>query len=221
MQLSVNQYIEHTNLSPLITSAQVEQLIDEAITYQFCGICVPPYWVKKARRDVGKANIQVVTVIGFPLGYQRSEVKLKEMESAVRDGADELDIMLNISAVKNNALEWVKIELAQFSKFAHEREKIIKVILETAYLTETELQETCKVCIDTGVDFLKTSSGFAPAGAQLDTVQLMRSLAPESVGIKASGGIKTYDQVVAFVQAGAERIGTSSGVQIMQQAPKS
>jgi len=219
MQLSVNQYIEHTNLSPLITSAQVEQLIDEAITYQFCGICVPPYWVKKARRDVGKANIQVVTVIGFPLGYQRSEIKLREMESAVRDGADELDIMLNISAVKNNALEWVKIELAQFSKFAHEREKIVKVILETAYLTETELRETCKVCIDTGVDFLKTSSGFAPAGAQLDTVRLMRSLAPESVGIKASGGIKTYEQALSFIQAGAERIGTSAGIQIMQQAP--
>lgn len=219
MQLSVNQYIEHTNLSPLITSAQVEQLIDEAITYQFCGICVPPYWVKKARRDVGKANIQVVTVIGFPLGYQRSEIKLREMESAVRDGADELDIKLNISAVKNNALEWVKIELAQFSKFAHEREKIVKVILETAYLTETELRETCKVCIDTGVDFLKTSSGFAPAGAQLDTVRLMRSLAPESVGIKASGGIKTYEQALSFIQAGAERIGTSAGIQIMQQAP--
>ncbi|TAF66990.1 MAG: deoxyribose-phosphate aldolase [Cytophagales bacterium] len=217
MQQPIQNYIEHTLLRPDISDKDIENLIDEAIKYQFVGVCVPPYWAKKARRDIGKNPIQLVTVVGFPLGYSRSEVKLKEIESALREGVNELDVVVNISAIKTGMYGWVKAEIAQFAKMIHEQESFLKVILETAYLNPQELEQTAKVCIDAGADYLKTSTGFAPTGAEISTVQRLRSLAPSHVGIKASGGIKTLTQTEAFIEAGAERIGTSASIAIMEQ----
>jgi deoxyribose-phosphate aldolase len=214
---NINEFIEHTNLNPIITSANIEKIVQEAIDNQFVGLCVPPYWVKKARRDLGNSSVKLVTVVGFPLGYNRSEVKLQEIKSAIREKADELDVVINISALKCEAYEWIKPEIAQFAQLIHEHEKIIKVIIETAYLTEDEIKKACKICVDAGVDYIKTSTGFAPSGAKIEHIKLIRQIIPAEVGIKASGGIKNLAQAQAMIEAGANRIGTSSGVKIMEE----
>ncbi|MBK6266450.1 deoxyribose-phosphate aldolase [Marivirga sp. S37H4] len=207
---NIQKYIEHTNLKPTVTSNEIEKLVIEAQESELYGICVPPFWVKKAKRDIGKASIQLVTVIGFPLGYQMSQTKEAEMQQAIQDGADELDLVINISAVKSEMI-WPKIEIAKLGKIAHEHGKVLKVIIETAYLNNTEIVELCKISADAGADFVKTSTGFAPEGAKVEDILLMRKSLPEQVGIKASGGIKTYEQALALIEAGADRIGTSNG----------
>jgi len=191
--------------------------VQQAVQHNFAGVCVPPFWVKKARRDLKDAPVALVTVAGFPLGYQMSQTKEAEIKQALKDGADEVDVVMNVSALKSQ-MPWVKIEIAKYAQLVHEQGKMLKVILETAYLNEQELTLACKYVADAGADFAKTSTGFAPEGAQVATVALMRQLLPEQVGIKASGGIRTLEQVHEFVKAGAERIGTSAGVQIMEQA---
>lgn len=207
---NIQNYIEHTNLKPTITSEDIEMLLNEAQENNIFGICVPPFWVKKAKRDIGKTNIKLITVIGFPLGYQMSQAKDAEAIQAIKDGADELDMVLNISAFKSKMM-WPKIEIAKMGKLAHEKNKILKVIIETAYLNKSEIIEACKICADAGADFVKTSTGFASEGAKVEHVELMRSVLPDHVGIKASGGIKTYEQAMQLIEAGAERIGTSTG----------
>lgn len=215
---SIKEYLEHTVLSPTATYEDYDQLVAEALEWQFMGVCVPPYWVKRVKRELKQTATQVVTVIGFPLGYQMSQVKRAEVEQAIKDGADELDVVMNLAAFRSNPRGWVKPEWASIAKVAHESEKIVKVILETAYLTEEEISLACKIAIDSGVDFVKTSTGFAPSGAKVEDVRLMKSIVGESLGVKASGGIKTYEQALAMIEAGAERIGTSSGVKICQEA---
>ncbi len=207
---NIQKYIEHTNLKPTITSMDIDQLIHDAVTNKLYGICVPPFWVKKAKRDIGRNDIQLVTVIGFPLGYQMTQSKEAEMQQAIADGADELDLVINISAVKSEMM-WPKIEIAKLGKLAHEHNKILKVIIETAYFSKMEIIEICKISADAGADFVKTSTGFATEGATVENIELMRSVLPEHVGIKASGGIKTYKQAIALIDAGADRIGTSNG----------
>lgn len=214
---NIQKYIEHTNLKATITANDIEMLLNEAQENNLFGICVPPFWVKKAKRDIGKSDIQLITVIGFPLGYQMSQTKEAEAMQALKDGADELDMVLNISAVKSEMM-WPKIEVAKMGKIAHEHGKILKVIIETAYLSEQEIVDACKVCADAGADFVKTSTGFAPEGAKVEHIKLMRSVLPDHVGIKASGGIKTYEQALQMIEAGADRIGTSSGPQICQKS---
>lgn len=211
---TLNRYIEHTQLKPTTTAKDIEQLIEEARKHQFLGICVPPFWVKKARRDIGKDAIQLVTVIGFPLGYNMTETKLAEMERAIEDGADELDLVMNISALKAE-MPWVKIEIAKAATLAHEHGKLLKVIIETAYLDEKELELACKWCAAAGVDFVKTSTGFAPEGARVEDIRKMRVLLPSNVGIKASGGIRTHEQAVQLVKAGADRLGASAGEKLL------
>ena len=203
---NIQNYIEHTNLKPTITSNEIEMLLNEVQENNIFGICVPPFWVKKVKRDIGKSNISLITVIGFPLGYQMSQTKEAETIQAIKDGADEIDMVLNISAVKSQMM-WPKIEIAKIGKLVHENGKILKVIIETAYLNDGEIKEACKICADAGADFVAE-------GAKLEHVQLMRSVLPDHVGIKASGGIKSYEQALQFIEAGAERIGTSSGPEI-------
>ncbi|MEN7547979.1 deoxyribose-phosphate aldolase [Rapidithrix thailandica] len=214
----VNQYLEQTVLTPTATRGDMEQLVKETIQYQFLGVCVPSFWVKKVKRDLRQFSTKVVAPIGFPLGYQHSEAKVAEARQALTDGADELDMVMNLSAFKSGDTHWPKVEIAQLSKLAHENDAFLKVIIETAYLSKEEIITTCKLCADAGADFVKTSTGFAPSGAQVEDIRLMRTCLPDSVGIKASGGIKTYAQAVALIEAGADRIGTSSGVNIMNEA---
>jgi deoxyribose-phosphate aldolase len=210
----LNTYIEQTNLKPFLSDKDIDQLVIQSKEHQFFGICVPPFWVKRAARDLSQTDIQLVTVVGFPLGYQRTETKLKEIELALKDGAHELDIVINVSAFKTG-MPWVKIELAKCASLIHEHGKIMKVIIETAYLSHEEIKKAAILCKDAGTDFVKTSTGFAPEGAQVDHVSLLREILPSDVGIKASGGIKTKEEAIALIRAGADRIGTSSGVSIM------
>lgn len=212
---NIAKYIEQTVLRPQTNDADIEQLVKEAKKYGFVGICVPPFWVKKAKRELGEAPIQLVTVIGFPLGYNMTEVKVFETEQAIKDGADEIDVVWSITAFKAG-MNWPKIELAKLAKTCHDQERILKVIVETAFLSDDEIVQACRICADAGVDYVKTSTGFAPEGAQANHIKLMRATLPSSVGIKASGGIKNYDQAVKMIEAGADRIGTSSGVQIVE-----
>ena len=212
---NLNRFIEHTNLKTTITGKDVDQLVAEAKEHQFVGICVPPFWVKRASREIAAADVQLVTVIGFPLGYHMTETKVEEMKLAIRDGADELDLVMNVSAIKDG-MPWPKIEFAKCSKLAHEEGKLLKVIIETAYLNDEEISMACKLCADAGVDYVKTSTGMAGEGAKVEHIKLMREVLPSNVGIKASGGIKSYEQAVALIKAGADRIGTSSGIEIMK-----
>ncbi|MCH7397402.1 deoxyribose-phosphate aldolase [Belliella sp. DSM 107340] len=210
------RYIEQTVLKPLTLDSDIEKLVNEAKEFGFVGICVPPFWVKKAKREIGNADIQLVTVVGFPLGYNMSETKVFETEQAIKDGADEIDVVWSLTAFKAG-LNWPKIELAKLATLCHQHERILKVIIETAYLSDEEIVKACEICRDAGVDYVKTSTGFAPEGAKVEDIRLMRANLPSNVGIKASGGIKTLAQAKALIEAGADRIGTSSGVQILEE----
>lgn len=215
--MNLAQYIEHTNLSPTLSIRDIDTLVDEARQHNFLGVCVPPFWVKRAQREIGKDKILLITVAGFPLGYNMTETKLDEIKRAIDNGADEVDVVWNVSSFKTG-IPWTKIEIAKCSKITHDQSKLLKVIIETAYLSNEEITEACKICADAGVDFVKTSTGFAPTGAKVEHVTLMRSVLPTHVGIKASGGIKTHDQAKAMIEAGADRLGTSSGVKIVMTA---
>ena len=212
--MNLSSYIEHTNLSPTLTISDIDKLVDEARQHSFLGVCVPPFWVKRAKREIGNDNIALVTVAGFPLGYNMTETKLDEIARAIDNGANEIDVVWNTTSFKTG-IPWTKIELARCSKLCHDHHKIIKIIIETAYLSDDEIVQACKLCADAGADFVKTSTGFAPAGARVEHIQLMRGLLPVQVGIKASGGIKTREQALLMVGAGADRLGTSSGVAIV------
>ena len=212
---SIASYIEHTNLSPTLTIKDIDRLVEEAKQFNFLGVCVPPFWVKRAKREMGNAAIKLVTVAGFPLGYSMTETKLDEIKRGIDNGADEVDVVWNLTSFKTG-IPWTKIEIAKCSKLAHDHQKLLKVIIETAYLSEEEIAEACKLCADAGADFVKTSTGFAPSGAKVECIRLMRSVTPKQVGIKASGGIKTYEQIVELIEAGADRIGTSSAVKIIE-----
>ncbi|MBN8576872.1 MAG: deoxyribose-phosphate aldolase [Cytophagales bacterium] len=214
--MNLAPYIEQTNLSPTLTIGAVDKLVDEARQYGFAGICVPPFWVKRAQREIGKDKIQLVTVAGFPLGYSMTETKLDEIKRAIDNGADEIDVVWNISSFKTG-LPWTKIEIAKCSKLVHDQQKLLKVIIETAYLKDAEIADASKLCADAGADFVKTSTGFAPTGAKTEHIKIMRSAIPATVRIKASGGIKTYAQAVELIEAGADRLGTSSGINLVTQ----
>jgi deoxyribose-phosphate aldolase len=213
--MNLARYIEHTNLSPILTIGDIDKLVEEAKQFNLLGICVPPFWVKRAKREIGTAKIILVTVAGFPLGYNMTETKLDEMQRAVDNGADEIDVVWNVTSFKTN-LPWTKIEVAKCSKLAHDHHKLLKVIIETAYLSDEEIKRACKLCADAGADFVKTSTGFAPSGAKAEHIALMRENLPPAVGIKASGGIKTFDAAKRMIDAGATRIGTSSALNIVQ-----
>ncbi len=212
--MKLNKYIEHTALSPTLTITDIDRLVEEAKHYNLVGVCVPPFWVKRAKREIGVDPIQLVTVAGFPLGYNMTETKVDEIKLALQNGADEIDLVWNTSSFKTG-MGWEKIEIVKCGKLVHEAQKILKVIIETAYLSDQEIIQACKICADAGADYVKTSTGFASAGAKVEHIALMRKNLPESVGIKASAGIKNYDQAFEMINAGADRIGTSSGIAIV------
>lgn len=213
--MNLAPYIEHTNLSPGLTISDVDKLVAEAIEHAFVGVCVPPFWVQRARREIGTAQVKLVTVAGFPLGYNMTETKLEEIRRAIDNGADEIDVVWNVSAYKSG-MPWPKIEVAKCGKAAHDQGKLLKVIIETAYLSNMEIEDASRICADAGADFVKTSTGFAPAGAKAEHIAIMKKSIPATVGIKASGGIKTRQDAEAMINAGATRIGTSSGISLIK-----
>lgn len=214
--MDINRYIEQTILKPDMIDQEVDALVKQAVDWQFLGVCIPPFWVERAAREIADRDIQLVTVIGFPLGYSRTESKLVEIEQAINDGANELDIVMNVSAFKSG-MNWAKVELAKSAKLIHESDAMMKVIIETAYLSDEEIIEASKMCADAGTDFVKTSTGFAHAGAKVEHIRLMRESVPSNVGVKASGGIRDLATAQAMIAAGADRLGVSAGVEIVKE----
>jgi len=216
---NISQYIDHTLLSPTASETDIRKICEEAWIHQFKAVCVAPTYVAYTKEmfEFCPIRIEIVSVIGFPLGYSTTETKIAEAKNAIRDGATELDVVMNIAQFKSMAYLSVREELKQLSDLAHENNILLKVIIETAYLDSFDLYTACEICAEAKADFVKTSTGFAPAGANLETVRKMRSILPAEIKIKASGGIKTYEQAIAFIEAGADRIGTSSAVMMLTE----
>lgn len=212
----LNSYIEHTILKQVTTRDDIVKLCEEAVQHQFLGVCVPPYFVDDAVKELKDSGIKVVTVIGFPLGYTYTSVKVEEAKWAVEKGADELDMVVNLAAFRSGDMNYVKNDIESVATIARINNKVLKVIIESGMLTDEEITTLCKICEDAGVDIVKTSTGFAEAGASTGHVKLMRSVLPVKTGIKASGGIRDKAFTEELVAAGATRIGTSSGIKIME-----
>ena len=216
----LNAYIDHTLLSPTASETDIRKLCEEAWIHAFKAVCVAPTYVRYTGEmlEFCPIKIEIATVIGFSLGYSTTSTKLHEAENALRDGATELDVVMNIAQFKSMAYLSVQEELRQLAELAHAEQRILKVIIETAYLDQFEIQTACEICVEAQADFVKTSTGFAPSGADLATVKLLRELLPDSMQIKASGGIRTRAQALAFIEAGASRLGTSAGVALLKEA---
>ncbi|RLF76683.1 deoxyribose-phosphate aldolase [Thermococci archaeon] len=218
--MNIAKYIDHTNLKACASKEDIIKLCDEARRYNFYAVCVNPYRVKLAKEQLQGTNIKVATVIGFPLGATPTEVKVFEAKKALEDGADEVDMVLNIGALKDKAYKYVRNDIAEVVRIAHEKGAIVKVIIETCYLSEEEKEIACKLAVEAGADFVKTSTGFGSGGATIEDVKLMRKVVGDKLGVKAAGGIRTYEEALAMINAGANRIGTSSGVKIIEGGKK-
>ena len=217
MEGKLNQYIDHTILKPTTTLAEVEKACAEAKEYQFAAVCIPPLFARKAKELLQNSNIKVATVIGFPFGYNAIEAKVAEIVLAMVDGADELDMVINISAIKNSDWNFIANEINTIMPIIKSKSKIIKVIIESGILTDDEIIKCCDIYGAAGVDFVKTSTGYAEKGATVHAVKLIRAHLANSIKIKASGGIKTYDFAKELIEAGATRLGCSSSVEIMKE----
>jgi deoxyribose-phosphate aldolase len=209
--------IEHTNLKPDCTKEEIIQLCNEAITHGFYGICISPYFVQLAKKSIVKKAIKIITVVGFPLGYSTVGAKVEEAKKAIISGADEIDMVMNIAAFKSGDMQTVQNDIQSVVTVCHLQNKKVKVIIETAYLSDEEIIRACKVCADCEVDFVKTSTGFASMGAEPRTVKLMRANLPAKIKIKAAGGIKTNKQALEFLDAGADVLGCSNSLKIMEE----
>lgn len=206
------RHIDHTLLKATATWDEIREICDDAVKYHTASVCIPPCYVKLAAEYL-EGRIPVCTVVGFPLGYSTAAAKLTETEEAIRDGASEVDMVVNLADVKNGNFPAVEKEIASLKRAAGD--KILKVIIETCYLTETEKVELCKAVTNAGADFIKTSTGFGTAGAKIEDIGLFKKHIGPKVKMKAAGGVKTREDLERFLQAGCERIGTSSAVKIL------
>lgn len=214
--MTIASFIDHTLLKADATNEQIAMLCKEAADYEFATVCVNPHYVSRCAGLLAGTKVKVCTVIGFPLGANKTAVKLFEMEEAVRDGAQEIDYVINISDVKNGNFQAIKDEMSQFSKFKDKHPHlVIKVIFEVCYLTTDELIEVSKIAKDCGgIDYVKTSTGFGSGGATEESVKIMHAASGENVKVKASGGIRSAEDANKYVALGVSRIGTSNGVSI-------
>lgn len=215
--MNIASYIDHTFLKPTATIADIEKLCSEAKQYSFAAVCVPPLFAQTAKNFLAGTPVKSATVIGFPFGYSATEAKLAEVIMAIVDGADELDMVINIAALKNNDWQYLAGELNSILHVVRSKQKVIKIIIETGVLTDEEIIKCCDLYGAAGVDFLKTSTGYAEKGATLHAVTLMRKHLADSVKIKASGGISSYSFAKELIIAGADRIGCSAGVSIISE----
>lgn len=211
----MNKLIDHTLLKATATPADIEKLCAEAVVYAFKSVCVNPCYVPLAKEKLAGTDVLVCTVIGFPLGADTIADKRAQTREAVKNGADELDMVINLGKAKAGDYDYVREEVAEVVKVAEGR--TVKVILETCYLTDEEKQALARVAAESGAAFVKTSTGFGTGGATESDVRLLRAAVPAAVGVKASGGIKTREDALRMIAAGANRIGTSSGVTIMKE----
>ena len=212
--MTLNKYIDHTVLKADTTQEKVQQIIDEAIQYDFMSVCINPTWVAYAAQKLADTDVKVCTVIGFPLGANTSVVKAYEASEAIKNGADEVDMVINIGAAKAGNWDLVASDIAAVVAAADG--VTTKVIIETSLLTDEEKVQACQAAVQAGADFVKTSTGFSTAGATIDDIKLMRKTVGPDMGVKASGGVRSIADANAMIAAGATRLGTSNGVDIMK-----
>lgn len=213
---NLNKHIEHTLLKQDAKHEDFKKLFEEAKQYNFLGVCINPLYVKSAKEYLRDTSVKIVTVVGFPLGANRSDVKAFETSKAVEDGADEIDMVINVSKLKDKDYKFVVNDIKAVKSAC--KDKPLKVILETDLLTKEEIKKACELCIEAKADFVKTSTGFVKngIGAQAEDVKLMyETVSPYGLKVKASGGIRDKETALKMLEAGAERLGTSSGVKIV------
>ncbi len=213
--MDLAHFIDHTLLKPDCTLSEIKQLCEEALQHQFAAVCIPPYYVKDAYNILEKSEVKVSTVIGFPMGYASTPSKVEEIKRAIDEGADEMDAVINICAVRNQNWNFIRNEMESLATACHMRGKILKVILETGLLSEAEIIKLCEIAADAQADYVKTSTGYLGQGATVEVVQLMRKVLPAVIKIKASGGIRDRQFAEQLVAAGANRLGSSSGIAIL------
>lgn len=209
----IMRHVDHTQLKAFATWEDIKKLCDEAVEYQTASVCIPPCYIQRVKEAYGE-QINICTVVGFPLGYSVTEAKIAETKKALEDGASEIDMVINISDVKNGDYAAVEKEIAALKEVVGD--KILKVIIETCYLTEEEKIAMCKAVTAAGADYIKTSTGFGTAGATISDIRLFKENIGEHVKMKAAGGVKTVEDLDAFLQEGCDRIGTSSAVKLIQ-----
>lgn len=213
--MNINKLIDHTALKPNTNKESILKLIAEAKTYDFASVCVNPCWVALAHQELKNTNVKVCTVIGFPLGANTTEVKVFETKDAIEKGAQEIDMVINIAMLKDKEYDYVENEIHQIVEAAKDK-AIVKVIIETCLLTDEEKIKACELSQKAGADFVKTSTGFSTGGATVHDIALMRKTVGAEMGVKASGGVHTYEEALAMVEAGATRIGASAGVKLLK-----
>lgn len=211
--MELNNYIDHTNLKKDATSEDIMRLCDEAVKYHFQSVCVYPYYVKAVKEYLKDSNVEVCTVVGFPNGASTTNTKVYEAIDAIDNGATEIDMVINICALKNKDYDYIKKEISEIRDAI--AGKTLKVIIEECLLTDEEIIKMTEICNETYVNFIKTSTGFDKHGATIHTVDLINKYKNEVLEIKASGGIRTIEEVEDFIKHGVTRIGTSSGVDLM------
>ncbi len=216
-----NSYIDHTLLGATAKISDIKKLCDEAKQYSFKAVCVNPCYVRLAKEQLKGSNVLVATVVGFPLGANTFEMKKAEALDAIKNGADEIDMVVNVGMVKDHNWEYVRRDIEKVHNACKTNilfgKKTLKVILETCYLTKEEIVEVCKIASEVGADFVKTSTGFGIGGAKVEDVKLMKESISPSMEVKASGGIRDLATLKAMIEVGATRIGSSSGVKIMEE----
>ncbi len=210
--MNFEKYIDHTLLKPTATPTEIDNLCSEAIEYKFFSVCVNSSYVPLAKTRLAGSDVKVCAVVGFPLGAMSREAKVFETQQAIQDGADEIDMVIQIGFLKAGLYDKIGDEISAVKKAVGD--KILKVIIETCYLTEAEKIKACEIAVDSGADFVKTSTGFGISGATLEDVRLMVKAVQGKAKVKASGGIRSREMAAEFIAAGAERLGTSSGIGI-------
>lgn len=213
--MNLNKMIDHTLLKPEATKEMIENLCREAKEFDFKSVCVNPYWVSTAYEELRDSDVLVCTVVGFPLGATTKETKFFETDFAVQEGADEIDMVINVGALKSKHYDVVLEDIKSVVQAANGR--TVKVIIETCLLTDEEKVKACELSKEAGANFVKTSTGFSTAGANVEDVELMRSIVGDALEVKASGGIRDLDTALKMIEAGATRLGVSAGVQIMKE----
>lgn len=213
IQMNFNQYIDHTNLKATADQSAIEKLCQEALTYNFYAVCVNGSNLRLAQQILQQSNVNIASVIGFPLGASSTNSKVFEAMDAINDGANEIDMVINIGQLKSKAYQAVENEITLVKK--NIGDGLLKVIVENCYLTEEEKEMICKIVMNSGADFIKTSTGFGSGGATIDDIKLMKGIVKDQLQIKVSGGIRDLETMKQYIELGVDRIGTSSGVQIM------
>lgn len=215
--MNIASYIDHTILKQDTTAADISTLCQEALKEGFAAVCIPPYFIAQAKSLLDRSPVKVATVIGFPLGYQSLVAKLAEIEDAIQHGVDELDIVHNLSALKSGDWDHLAKEIIACTQLAHQHGKAVKIIVESGLLTEEELIKCCELYAPIHIDYMKTSTGFAAKGADVQAVATMRQHLPNSIKIKAAGGIRTTSFAKELIATGANRLGCSASVAIVNE----